>query len=286
MIAAPTPGLTPGPSDHPADSVLQPGELALLDLPDFRRDDRQGRPTLAAVQGSARVVVLHTGGGVSSDSVLADGEGINPPVGTARIAVTPALPVSGAPRLAGWHAGQQLPYVGVGALLCRGAVLRVPGRGTRRGSDRLRSGHVPAADLVSGLSAVTTTFADPVVAVAVVVEGGPPEAADLGLSGATLAPASDASVPAPTLVASGARGAVVAAVVPAGAGPVEVTVASSAGRRVVAVVGLSAAANGPADPAAAAAGLAASLAGAGVEALTGPALDAGAAPVLIQWREP
>ena len=289
MTAGASPPPTAGPSNQLADPVLQPGELVLLDLPDVRRDDRATRPTLAAVQGSARVVVLHAGGGVTSDTLLADGQTVSPPVGTARIAVTPALAAGGTPSLAGWHAGQQLPYVGLGALLCSGAVLRVAGRGTRRASRRVRSGHVLAADLVGGLAAVTTTFAGPVAAVAVVVEGGPPEAADLGLSGATLAPGSDGTAAAPTVVASGARGAVVAGVIPAGSGPVEVTVSSSADRRIVAVVGLtalSAASGGPADPAAAVVSLAAGLAGAGVEALTGTPLAAGAAPVLIQWKEP
>ena len=75
---------------------------------------------------------------------------------------------SAAGTLPGWYAGQSLPLLGWGTALCGGAV--VTAQGTRVGANRERAdgGWVLAASLVTAAQVVTTSFTDPVSAVAVV----------------------------------------------------------------------------------------------------------------------
>ena len=271
-----------------ADTTLRSGELLVLDLPDHATDGRQSRPRLLVTGGAARVVVLAAGGDVLTDATLTPQapEGLDVPQGAGRVVVTPGGPdLDRSDVLAGWHAGQSLPYAGLGTALASGATVHSAGRGARRGSDRLRAGHLPVTELVAGQSAVVTTFAHPVVAVAVVLEGGSAQDADLGLDGARLVrDAAGAPVP-PVLVSLGSRGATVTAVEPAaGGGLVRVTVSTAAGRRLVAVLGLS----GPVgdDPAAAARRLAAALSTTRVEQLVGSPLPTGGDGVVLAWKEP
>jgi hypothetical protein len=272
--------------------TVRAGDLLVLDLPDSGRDDRERRPVLAVVAGGARVVVLDAGGAPVTDALVGAGASVEVPVGAARVV---AAGLAGAPsgsdgagdRLLGWHAAQALPYVGLGSALASGAVVHSAGRGARRGSDRLRAGHLAVADLVAGESAVTTTFAVPVAAVAVVVEGGGADDADLGIDGATLLrDRAGAPVP-PLLVAAGARGAVVQAVVPTAAARPAVTVTTTARRRLVAVLALADSDSGSGvEPEVAARRLAATLAGVAPESLVGDPLPPGDGGPLLSWKDP
>ena len=133
--------------------------------------------------------------------------------------------------LTGWHAGQELPYLGWSTALTSGALLKVAGsRAPQRGRQRFRAGWVRASEFVADAEVVTTRFVDPVTAVVVALDDlADPEAGRflaLDLTGADRPIGADGKEVPPALVVSGNRSFLVYAVVPHGKGdPVIVSVA-------------------------------------------------------------
>ena len=279
LAAGGRPGVrAPGGGPGAGDATLAAGEIAVLGLPNARRDldERGARPRLAVAGGPARVVALGFGG-----RVLADGPGDETghplPVLTERLVVV-ALGAAERGALRGWHAGQELAFVGWGTALVPGGTLSVEGGDVRRHRARRSAGWVEAAELVDGAAIVRTRFAQPPRALVVVLEGaagaGRPAGLDLELTGARQARGADGPR-GPVLVSSGNRSLLVYDLQPGPAGgPVEVAVARQAAWTVAGVL----AAQAPA------ARVAAALERSGLDRLAEPLTGPGAeAPVDLRW---
>ena len=257
-------------------ATVAAGEIAVLQLPNARRDAADGpRPVLRAT-GDARVVVLTHGGQVLAD-VARPGELVVQPGGE-RIVVIAVGDGEGdaagaAGLLSGWHAGQLLAGVGWGTAVGGRCLLAAEGRTVRQHRQRAEAGWLRGAELVRGTTTVTTRFLDSPRAIAVVLDRpvgsetgsgdtnatdmtGGSDTADAGtrlamsLSGATRSTDAAGRPIAPAVVASGSRSAVIYVVDPdparpdpndpAGAAPppapVTVTVAGEAGWSLVGVL--------------------------------------------------
>jgi hypothetical protein len=225
-----------------AGSVLAPGDVVVLRLPDSAVDvDVKARPLLR-IEGRARVTLVRGEGTVTRDD-LVEGD-VSIPPGIAQIAVQAgAVDESAAASagLIGWHGKSRLAALSAHAALGPACVLALEG-----GTAAATVGWSPAAEIVAGVAAVITRFARPVRSVVIVLADGDPERFDsaaLELGGATRALGKDGAVRAPTVVLKGGEAAVIYAVVPTGAGPVTVRVTAGGNWRLGGVLG------GDADPA-------------------------------------
>jgi hypothetical protein len=177
--------------------------------------------------------------------------------------------------LAGWHGGQSLPGIGWGIALAGGVVVHA--QGSRMGSNRERAdgGWVVARELATA-SQVLTTFADPINAVAIVIDdaAGTDAAATVSMQLLDAERVLDASgdPAAPQVLIDGVRTILLYAV--ASTGPEPAVFVDGCGRgHLGGVVGGSAGV----------AGLASVLSGAGVEAAVQPVLTGGSGTRQITW---
>ena len=171
---------------------ISAGEVAVLAMPNARRDSGFGaRPTLA-FQGRARVVMLGAGGDILSDLTATRGRAPIPQK-TERIAVwaapaDPALAISG---LSGWQDSQSLAYMGWSTCLCRGGSVYSESARLRRGPESFKAGWIGAREFVENSRLVTTRFTQAISTVVVIVnENAPGDAAadfSLSLEGASVA---------------------------------------------------------------------------------------------------
>ena len=221
--------------------TLVTGEVAVLQLPNAARDAADGdRPSLE-VDGEARVLLLAHGGSVLADEMRP--RAVEIPPGSERIVVFALGDREadvGNGLLSGWHAGQQLASAGWNTALGSRCLVGAEGVTIAPLRQRRGAGWVEGAELVRGTTTVTTRFADRPRAVAVVLDQPPAAEAGEGLA-MTLGGASRVGGPSgaplpPTVVASGARSAVVYPIEP-GEGAVTVTVASEAGWHLAGVLG-------------------------------------------------
>lgn len=232
-----------------AGATLSAGETAILKLPNAYADAGDGeRPRLEVSGDPARVVVLEAGGAVLADRVVAAGESVEIGRGAERIVATGLGAATDAPStgLLGWHAGAQLPYVGWSAALAPGCLVRTSGETLRRHSERVEAGWVVVAELVKGISTVTTRFTEPVRSVVIILDdptafgataaGG--RGLAMGLDGADRATGPDGQEAPPILMTSENRSVLAYDIVPEGHDrPVVVTIATELAWSLVGVMG-------------------------------------------------
>ena len=202
-----------------ADQQVMPGEIAVLSMPNARRDSGlDKRPTLT-FKGTARVTMFGAGGDILADVVGAKGAPEIPP-GTERIAVWAGPDGTGDTLggFAGWHDGQSLPYVGWSTCLCRGGTVYAEGARLPRGAEAFTAGWIGARTFLGERRLVTTRFAFAAAALVVLVDehaaGDPSADFALTLDGAVVAPADAGEAAAPVLVASGTRRVLIYALKP------------------------------------------------------------------------
>jgi hypothetical protein len=231
-------------------ATLQPGEVAVLRMPNARRDVGDAdRPGIGVAGASARLVLVGHGGKVLADTVVGDAAeqpALPLPVGTERVvAVGLGVEESHAAGLDGWHAGSLLPYLGWSSAVGRGCTVRSHGDPIPDHRERLEAGWITGAELARGLSTVSTRFRPDVRTVLVVVDDPTAFGGDvagrqlvLGLDGATRVHEADGSVRPPVLLTSENRSVLAYDVEPLGAPiPVTVTIASEQGWSLVGVMG-------------------------------------------------
>jgi hypothetical protein len=221
------------------------GEVAVLALPNARRDAADGiRPTMD-VAGDARVVQLGHGGHVLADEMHP--QQVTVVKGAERIVVVGLGDREGdstGDRLAGWHSGQQLALVGWNVALGARCSLLTEGTTTRARRQRTGAGWTRGAELVRGTTTVTTRFVDRPGAVAVILDQPVGSEAGQGLAmtlaGAERMTAADGAPVPPSVITGAVRSVVVYPIVPgdpaSGASPVTVTVASEDGWHLVGVL--------------------------------------------------
>jgi hypothetical protein len=224
-----------------AGGALSTGEVAVLKLPNASRDAAQGQRPSLLVSGPAHVVVLAHAGDVLAEEL--NPAQVTMAAGSERIVVL-ALgdheAQVGSGLLSGWHAGQQLASAGWNTALGSRCLISSEGVTVRPQRQRTEAGWVKGAELVRGTTTVGTRFVDRPHAIAIVLDQ--PVGTDDGqglamtLAGAQRMTGPDRQPLAPTVVASGARSAVIYAIAP-GDGPVTVTVASEAAWNLVGVFG-------------------------------------------------
>jgi hypothetical protein len=258
-------------------ATLHEGELAVLTVPTRPRGD--ALDTLTVAGGTTRVLALAAGGTVLVDQVVgADGApaAITVPRATERVIVV-ALGTEAAVggTLAGWHGGQSLPGIGWGIALAGGVVVHA--QGSRMGSNRERAdgGWAVARELATA-SQVLTTFADPINAVAIVVDdaAGTDAAATVSMQLLDAERVLDANgdPAAPQVLIDGVRTILLYAV--ASTGPEPAVFVDGCGRGHL---------GGVVGGAAGVAALASVLSGAGVEAAVQPVLTGGSGTRQITW---
>jgi len=275
-----------------AGATLGPGDVAVLRLPNFRRDVDPGaeRPALGVHGPGVRIVAIADGGRVVDDRLVDDvwtvGQGIE------RLAViglgTPdeSRPVSSA-GLWGWHAGLQLPYVGWSTAVGSGCTVHSRGQGIAAHDQRAGAGWVSGAELARGVSTVTTRFAQPVASVVVVLDdpnafGGNHDGRDLvlGLSGGARATDAAGALRPPVVLTAEQRNVVAYDIVPElgdDRQPVTVTVASEEGFAVAGVLG--------AEDLTAESAIAV-ISARGLDAATAPVAVGGSGITRLEWRGP
>ncbi len=209
---------------------LGAGDVLVLALPDATVDVGVIRPALT-VDGSARVVLVRGAGVVVHDGPAHGGLQI--PRGTSLVWVQAG---AARVRLAGWHATSRVSAVGSSVAVAPGCVLTTHGRAPAAGA-----GWVSAGDLLRGADAVSTRFAVPVQAIAVVVEAPQPSSlAGIGVvcTGGHLALDRRGRPLPPRVLVNGASAVLVYAVVPdPGAGVVVSVRADGPGWRLAGVLG-------------------------------------------------
>ncbi len=250
-----------------AGASLAPGQTVVLHLPNARADadPEAPRPQLEVQGMPARVVVLGASGRRVADLRVGPKElrpRVEIPRGTAAIVVLglgqPALASTGqgpgllagaSAGLMGWHAGQQLPYVGWTSALGAACVVQSNAAGLRRHAERHAAGWVAGAELAAGITTVSTVFADAPRTVVVVLDdpaaGGDTVAERellLGLDGAQRVLDAAGLPLAPQLLSMDNRSVLAYAVQPerdeqGREKPVSVTIASQNGWSLVAVMG-------------------------------------------------
>lgn len=264
---------------------LRAGEIAVLQLPNARRDvDAEAPRPRLIVTGQARVVMLSHGG-----DVLWDGPG-SPngtviPRGTERVAALALGETEGNPSgLFGWHSGQELAYVGWSSALAAGAVMRAEGATVSPTRQRFRAGWVEGADLVTGATIVSTRFAQAARTAAVILDDPINSEAARGLSltleGADRAVGHDGQPIPPTVVVVGNRSVLIYPIIPEktaefDAGAVTVSVASQDGWHLAGVM----AGNESAEA------LANRVTRNGLDALAQPLVSGRGGSVQFQWAD-
>jgi len=272
----------------PAAAHVGAGEIAVLEFPDAARDADARRPSLVVRNGRARVVALGPGGGVSVDRIVATGgadKGMFPVPPATRSLVVIGLPADPGPApglsVAGWSADAPLPSATDGVLVGAGCVVNATGRVPRRGSATLRAGWVSPDELVSGDSAVTTTFAAPVAALAVALESGTGPDFALGVDGARRPTAADGAPERPLMVADGGRAVLVFRLEQSRPGT-SLTVTTGAARRLAGVIAAPADLAPGLDPVAA---LAEAIGRGGLASLVPPVAEPGPGGADLAWKE-
>lgn len=271
---------------------IRPGDIVVVEQPDARIDVGAGRPAYA-VGGRARVVMVRSNGRVLTDVIAADEDVIVPPA-TRLVAVQSDPPDDlgagvGAP-LAGWHVRSRLARLGARTALGAGCVVRSTAhRSASARADRaaVRTGWVEGHELVAEAATITTTFAEPAAAVALVFDDVAPVDLDtlsIGFGGCRRA-AGSAGPTAPTVVVVGSQSVVIVAVTmdddaaakrKEGAPAFTVDVSAGGSFRLAGVL----AAGGTVEA------LADRLAGTGVDAATGRLLGTTGSGCTIEWRKP
>lgn len=262
--------------DATGDQQVMPGEVAVLAMPNARRDSGDGaRPTLGW-SGGACVVMLGAGGTVLAEAEGNEG-GSEIPRGTERIAIWAGGGSAALSGLAGWHDGQTLPYVGWSTCLGRGAVVTAEGAKLRRGPESFTAGWIGAREFVAGARLVATRFALAATVLVLIVDenapGDPSAEFTLAIDGARIATDADGREVRPVVLGSGARRLLVYALAPDGAGPVTVKVQRDG---TIALAGMMASAGDPAI-------VAALLAEQSADALLDTAPAGGGRPVAIRF---
>jgi hypothetical protein len=268
----------------PVVEPLRAGEMVVLQMPNARRDvDASApRPTLM-VQGNARLVAFSHGGQVLFDG-MGSPNGTAIPVGTERLAVLALDQQPGTSNgLSGWHAGQELAYVGWWSALASGAVVCAEGARVRRTAQRFRAGWIHSTEFVTGTNIVATRFVSPVETVAVLIDDPVSSDAARGLSltldGANrMTDASGQPLP-PTVVVIANRSALIFPLAPPPSpalGPMTVGVGSQDGWHLAGVIG----GNESVDS------MAKRIAANGLEALVAPIVATGQGLVQLAWRPP
>ena len=241
----------------PAASVLVPGQMVVMKLPNARADAAMEgeRPQLGVNGAPARVVLLGHGGVLLADR-LVGGPGNAPSLpitqGAERIAAIAqglgdreGLAPAGA-GLVGWHAGLQMPYLGWATALGPGCVVKAHTTPLKMHRERRDAGWVGGAELARGTSTVVTTFSDAPNTVVVVLDD--PAAFGnqtsgrqllLGLGGAERLRDGAGREVAPQLLAMENRSVLAYEIVPEGDRPVVVTIATDEGWSLVGVMGSS-----------------------------------------------
>lgn len=190
------------------DQSIAPGEVAILAMPNARRDSGlDPRPSLQ-FKGLARVTMLGAGGAVLTDTTAESGAAVIPQ-GTERIAVWagPADPAATISGLSGWHAGQSLAYVGWSTCLCSGGSVYSEAARLRRGPESFTTGWTAAKEFLADSRLVTTRFTKPAATLVVMLDEFSGATADFSLSlrGAEIARDGRGEEIAPVLLAQGAR---------------------------------------------------------------------------------
>jgi hypothetical protein len=228
-----------GRASSPQASVLAPGDLVVMTLPDAALDvDEQARPALGLV-GAARVTMLKGDGEVALDAIRQGTVAVPPGVALMVVQASGANAEESAAKdteggMAGWHAGTRVAALGSHAALAPGCVLTVDATGVGHGV-----GWSVAAEIVAHAAGVTTQFARPARTVVVVLADADPQRVDglaLELFGATRATAPDGSARPATVVLRGAEAALVYSVVPTGRRPLAVRVRSGGNWRLCGVL--------------------------------------------------
>jgi hypothetical protein len=229
-------------------SVLNPGDVAVLRLPNARRDVGDAeRPRLLVAGAPARILALSHGAELLADATVGDSTeqpDLVVPPGTERLVALGLGSGQATPSgLDGWHAGALLPYLGWSTALGRGCVVRARGEAVTDHPERLDAGWVTGAELARGLSTVTTRFTAAVRTVLIALddpaslgEPAPGRRLVLGLDGAERVRGADGEEVAPVLLTAENRTLLAYGVAPTG-GPVSVTIATELGWSLVGVLG-------------------------------------------------
>lgn len=265
---------------------INEGEIAVFELQDASRDaDAIRRPSLILRKGRARVIALGPAGGVAIDRILTAGSSED----RSRVVIPPATrglvmiglgEGTGSDGVSGWVSEVPLPSATDGVLVAAGCMVDAVGRVPTRGVAALRSGWVAPDDLVAGESAVTTTFAVPIDAVAIALEGGTGPDFVLGVDGAERPIGPDKTPEAPVLVSDRTRSVLVYRLVKSRPGTA-VTVTTGAARRLAGIAAMSADAVPGIDPAAA---LANAIANGGLAAIVPPVAKPGSGGAEFEWK--
>ncbi|MBI5721697.1 MAG: hypothetical protein HZC37_28825 [Burkholderiales bacterium] len=253
-----------------AGAVLGAGQTAVLALPNARADapPDAARPRLAVLGAPARVLLLGIGGRLLGDQRVGPGEALaqlDIPRGTERIvamglglsaeanAAPSARLAAPSAGLDGWHAGSLMPYVGHGNAVGAGCLVHSTTDQLRLHRERADAGWVSGAELARGITTVSTTFAQPLRCVLIVLDDPAVTGADIdgrsllmGLDGATRALDAAGGERAPVLLSLDNRSVLAYDIVPGVEGggeagrapaPVVIGIASQQGWSLVGVMG-------------------------------------------------
>jgi hypothetical protein len=253
--------LAAGGRTRGAGATLGTGQTVVLQLPNAKADAAEDatRPSLAVAGAAARVVLIGLGGQRLSDQRVGPSEAASSlviPRGTERIVAIglggeeDAAKSRGARAgLAGWHAGLLMPYVGWSSAIAPGCVLQSTTDRIALHRERVEAGWVSGAELVRGVTTLSTTFSEAPRTVLIVLDDPAVtgEAIEgrrllLGLDGAARATDTTGAERAPVLLSMDNRSVLAYDIVPeladAGAArPVVVSVASEEGWSLVGVMG-------------------------------------------------
>ena len=253
--------LATGPRARGAGAMLNAGQTVVMKLPNALADAAldTDRPMLAVAGAAARVVLLGAGGQRLADQRVGPQESsasLSLPRGTERIVAIGlgGEDASAAQRqdtanagLTGWHAGQQLPYIGWSTAVGAGCIVQSTLDELALHRERVDAGWIAAAELARGVTTVSTTFADAPRTVLIVLDDPTITGDDiagrqllLGLDGATRALDNAGADREPVLLAMDNRSVLAYDIVPAANAanqPVVVTIASEAGWSLVGVLG-------------------------------------------------
>jgi hypothetical protein len=204
-----------------ADSQIAPGTVAILAMPNARRDSGYAsRPSLQ-FKGFARVAMVGAGGAILSDVTKESGAELIPQ-GTERIAVwaSPSDPAATISGLAGWHAGQSLAYIGWSTCLCAGGSVYSEAAKMTRGPESFTTGWIAAKEFLADSRLVTTRFTNPAQTLVIMLDeiAGEPADFSLSLRGAKIASDATGDEKSPILLSQGARRLLVYALMPGDTG--------------------------------------------------------------------
>jgi hypothetical protein len=229
-------------------AVLNPGDVAVLRLPNARRDvGDDERPLLLVAGAPARILALSHGADLLADEIVGDPAGrpeLAVPQGTERLVALGLGAGQTTPSgMDGWHAGALVPYLGWSCALGRGCVLRARGAAISDHPERLDAGWVTGAELARGQSTVSTRFTVAIRTVVIALDD-PASLGDapggrklvLALDGAERVRDARGDEAEPVLLTAENRTVLAYAVAPTG-GPVTVTVATEHGWSLVGVLG-------------------------------------------------